>query len=133
VSRHSAGGGGEAETRPDSSSLTESALAPLVPEDGLFEGQVAVVGQTLIEGTVQGSLRGPGELIVGARARIEGPIECADLDSRGRINGPVVVRTRARLASGARFEGDMVAQTVEVDDNAVWNGLARVGPIAEQD
>lgn len=133
MSARSAGGEGTAQTQPDSTDMRESAPAPLVPENGLFEGQVAVVGQTRIEGTVQGSLRGPGELLIGPQARIEGPIECTKVDSRGEIIGSVIAHTRAHLASGARFEGNMEAQTLEVDDDAIWNGLARVGPTTGQE
>ncbi len=100
---------------------------PLVPRGGLWEGQVAIVGKTLIDGAVNGSLRGPGELVLGTGSRIEGVIDCEILDSRGEITGPVTARSRARLRSGAYFEGDLEAPSVEVEDDAVWNGVARVG------
>jgi len=99
----------------------------LIPPDGLFEGQIAVVGETRIDGQVRGSLRGPGSLVLGPTAQIEGPIECETVHSQGRIMGPVVARSRAHLGAGAHFEGDLEAPTLEVDDDAIWNGEARVG------
>jgi cytoskeletal protein CcmA (bactofilin family) len=102
----------------------------LVPLDGRFEGQIAVVGETRIDGQVRGSLRGPGMLVLGPSARVEGPIECEVLESSGEIVGPVLARGRARLGPGTRFEGDLEAPVLEVDDDAVWNGVARVGPPA---
>ena len=53
-------------------------MPALVPENGRFEGQIAVVGETRIEGAVQGSLRGPGTLHLGESAHVEGIIDCAD-------------------------------------------------------
>ena len=99
----------------------------LVPRDGRFEGQIAVVGQTRIDGQVVGSLRGPGTLVLGSSARVEGPIECEVVDSSGEIIGSVRAQRRARLGPGTRFEGDLEAPVLEVDDDAVWNGVARVG------
>lgn len=99
----------------------------LVPEGGLFEGQVAVVGQTRVEGTIRGSLRGPGSLILGPQSKVEGRIECEVLSSRGEIVGPVVARKHAHFGDGARFEGDLRAPAVEVDGDVIWNGTARVG------
>lgn len=99
----------------------------LVPRDGRFEGQIAVVGETRIDGQVLGSLRGPGMLVLGPSARVEGSIECEVVDSRGEIIGPVTARIRARLGPGTRFEGNLEAPVLEVDDDAVWNGAARVG------
>ncbi|MBK7949791.1 MAG: polymer-forming cytoskeletal protein [Deltaproteobacteria bacterium] len=99
----------------------------LVPPGGAFEGQVAITGPTRIEGSVRGSLRGPGDLFVGAHGRIEGRVECESLESAGEIVGPVSVRTRARLEAGARLDGDLCAPTVVFDEAAVWNGRALVG------
>lgn len=103
----------------------------LVPPGGAFEGQVAVVGTTRIEGSVRGSLRGPGHLRVGPEARVEGRVECESLESRGEIVGPVSVRTRARLGGRGRLDGDLHAPTVLLEDEAVWNGRAVVGCEAE--
>lgn len=114
---------------------TGSRLAPdstaefaLVPRAGFFEGQIAVVGETRIDGTVLGSLQGPGDLVLGIDARVEGRIECERVSSQGEILGPIVARKHAHLGDGARFEGDLVAPAVEVDGDVVWNGKARVRP-----
>ncbi len=100
---------------------------PLVPSGGFFEGQVAVVGDTRIEGTVQGSLRGPGRLVLHAGARVEGVVECDRVDAQGRILGPVKAGRLARFGPGAEIEGDDEAPALEVSDDAIWNGRARIG------
>ncbi len=100
---------------------------PLVPQDGLFEGQVAVVGDTRIAGAVIGFLRGPGTLHLEPTAVIEGPIDCAALESQGRIVGTVHARRRAHLGPGSHFEGDLEAPVLEVDEDALWHGKARIG------
>ena len=111
----------------ESAATQQGGGPPLVPEAGLFEGQVAVVGETKIAGAVIGALRGPGELHLEETATIEGPIDCEALESAGRIVGSVQVRRRARLAAGTHLEGDLAAPVVEVDDDAVWIGTARIG------
>jgi len=88
---------------------------------------VAITGQTRVDGTVRGSLRGSGELILGPEARVEGAVECDVLSSRGVIVGPVVARIRAHFGGGAHLEGDLDTPAVEVDGDVVWNGVARVG------
>jgi cytoskeletal protein CcmA (bactofilin family) len=102
----------------------------LVPRGGSFEGQVAIVGPTRIEGHVRGSLRGVGDLRIGSEARVEGRVECDALESDGEILGPVSVRTRARFGPGARLDGDLQAPIVSLDEDAVWNGRALVGGAA---
>lgn len=99
----------------------------LVPLGGHFEGQIAVVGETRVDGSVRGALRGPGMLVLGPGARVEGTVDCASLDNSGEINGTVTVYGRARLGPGARLEGRLEAPILEVDNGALWNGTARVG------
>lgn len=111
---------------PDHGSATLDSI-PLIPRAGVFEGMVAVVGETRIEGTVRGNLRGPGSLVLGPEGRVEGAIECDAVTSQGVIIGPVAVRTRAQFSDGARFEGILEAPTVEIVGEVVWNGVARVG------
>jgi len=115
----------EGEGRSASASTADFAL---VPEAGFFEGQIAVVGETRIDGTVLGSLQGPGDLVLGTNAKVEGRIECETVSSQGEVVGPIVARKHAHLGDGARFEGDLVAPAVEVDGDVVWNGKARVSP-----
>ena len=105
----------------------DSANVPLIPADGVFEGQVSVQGQTRIDGTIRGTLRGTGRLELGPQSRVEGDIECEDVRSEGAIVGPVVAHHRAELGPGARLEGDLTAPVVKVHDSAVWNGVAKVG------
>lgn len=105
----------------------------LVPAGGAFEGQVALIGPTRIDGHVHGSLRGTGELVVGPGARIEGLVDCESISSEGEILGPVSVRTKARFGPGARLDGDLQAPVVFLDDDAVWNGRATVGSRIDSD
>ena len=118
---------GERDRAPESAATRHADGPPLVPSEGLFEGQVAVVGDTRIAGAVIGTLRGPGTLRLDPTATIEGPIDCQALESAGRIVGTVQVRDRARLGAGTHLEGDLEAPVLEVDDDAVWNGKARIG------
>lgn len=125
--RETSGGSGSWSTWSAPVETASPALVALVPHEGVFEGQLVLAGTTLIEGVVRGSLRGSGELVLGPDARVEGVIECDVVTSRGQILGSVVARRCIRLAEGARMDGDLQAPAIEVADDVVWNGRARVG------
>lgn len=115
--------------RPHSPEFPASDEA-LVPEGGVFEGQVAVAGPTRIDGTVRGTLRGPGALLIGRTGHVEGQIDCSEVVAQGAVIGTITAEQRACLDAGAHFEGDLAAPVLEVHDDAVWIGKARIGPPA---
>ncbi|GEM_PF-5546593 len=130
------GDGSGAVTKPAHASVPLAAPCPeardvdavaLVPKGGFFEGQVALQGRTQVEGAVRGSLRGSGELVLSAEARVEGLVECDVVSCSGTIIGPVAVRIRAYFGDGAHFDGDLDAPRLEIEGDVVWNGIARVG------
>jgi cytoskeletal protein CcmA (bactofilin family) len=106
-----------------------SAPPPLVPAAGVFEGQVVLQGETRIEGSVKGALRGPGCLAVGPGGRVEGEIECRDIENQGFISGSVAAVGGVWLGPGSRFEGPIRSGTLALDETAIWNGEARVGQL----
>jgi cytoskeletal protein CcmA (bactofilin family) len=130
-------GPSEADDKPVPNSSLPRMVAPgtpipaarcaLVPEGGVFEGQVALVGETRIEGVIRGRVRGEGRLLLGPRGRIEGVLECDEVDCEGVVQGPIHARRSLRLGPDARLEGDVETPKMEVCPTAVWNGTARVG------
>ena len=104
----------------------QDALA-LVPAGGIFEGEIALLGPTRIEGTVQGTIRGPGKLIIQPGAYVEGAVDCEALDCHGRIRGSVIARDHVRLGAGSELEGDLDTDALLMDPESVWNGAARIG------
>lgn len=100
----------------------------LVPAAGFFEGQVVLQGETRIEGSVRGALRGPGRLAVGPGGRIEGAVECSEVASQGFISGSVAAVGGVWLGPGSRIEGPIRSSTLALDETAIWNGQASVGP-----
>lgn len=99
----------------------------LVPEGGLFEGQIAVAGPTRIDGIVRGSLRGPGSLLIGSNGHVEGQINCAEVVAQGAVVGPITAEQRACLDAGAHLEGDLASPVLEVNDDATWIGKGKIG------
>jgi cytoskeletal protein CcmA (bactofilin family) len=112
---------------PDGRASALATGVALVPRGGFFEGQVVLLGETLIEGSVRGSLRGSGALVLGPEARVEGVVECDTVSSRGEIVGPIVARVRVHLGDGAHLEGDLDAPAVELEGEVLWNGRSNVG------
>ena len=124
---------GEAENRgiaPESLQHVVAGDLPknaLVPAAAVFEGLVVLQGETRIEGAVRGACRGQGRLAVGPGARIEGAVECDEVQTQGFISGALDAVGGVWLGPGSRIDGAIRSNTLTMDETAVWNGRAQVG------
>lgn len=99
----------------------------LVPAAAVFEGLVVLQGETRIEGAVRGACRGQGRLSLGPGGRVEGAVECDEVETQGFISGALDAVGGVWLGPGSRIDGAIRSNTVAMDETAVWNGRAQIG------
>jgi cytoskeletal protein CcmA (bactofilin family) len=104
----------------------------LVPENTHFAGPVFFDRAAEILGTVDGSVQGPGSLVVGPRARVKGPVEVADLLLAGEVEGEVTAAERASLVEGATLRGTLRTPRVRIEEGAHLDGPCRIGPVENE-
>jgi cytoskeletal protein CcmA (bactofilin family) len=100
---------------------------PLIPAGGRFVGQLAVRGEALVEGELEGMVEGEGRLVVGSAGRVVGPVSVDELHVSGEVEGDVTTRVRVCLDGGATLRGTLETRLLEVADGAVLEGPCRVG------
>ncbi len=107
----------------------EGSLTALVPEGGFFEGRIFAPGKAAIEGTVVGPVETRDGLVVGPKARVDGPVRAGVLELSGRVDGDVVARERASIAQGATLRGTLKSPRVSIAEGALLEGPCQVGPV----
>lgn len=118
------------ETRPASLPARRREEMPLtvISEGDVLVGRLAMTGNGQVNGTFDGDLSCPGELLVGSEARIRADIEAHDLVLAGHVHGNVVIRGRLKITSTGRLEGDAHVGSLVVQEGGVHFGLLRVYP-----
>ena len=107
----------------------EGFITGLVPEGGFFEGRIFAPGRAAIEGTVVGPIETRDALVVGPKARVDGPVRAGVLELSGRVDGDVVALERASLAQGATLRGTLKSPRVSIAEGALLEGPCQVGPV----
>lgn len=96
----------------------ETIIGPSVKVEGNFVGQ----GNIIVEGTVKGSVKTNGNVMVGNKAKITAAVEAANAVISGEIRGNVTVSGDLELTESARITGDVVAKTLAIARGAMLNG-----------
>ena len=84
-------------------------------------GEVHSEGDFRIDGTVEGSIRAEGRVIIGKEGKVKGLIECTNADIEGEVTGDISVSDMLSLKSTAVIYGDVVIGKLTVEPGASFN------------
>ena len=98
--------------------------------DANFKGEMNFEKGLRLMGRFEGKMNTPGRLHIAKEARMQADVDCGALIVEGDVKGNLSANDRIELKSTARYEGDLRASKLVVDEGAVFNGHVTVGPDA---
>lgn len=115
------------DTPPSAGAASEGAVGTSVIAAGLkIVGDVETAGTLKIEGTVQGSIRGARQVIVGRSGVIQGDIQAEEIVLGGRVVGTVTATERVEIQANSVIEGDVHTRSIVVFEGGLLNGNVRM-------
>lgn len=98
--------------------------------DANFKGEMNFEKGLRLQGRFEGKMNTPGRLHIAKEARMQADVDCGALIVEGDVKGNLSANDRIELKSTARYEGDLRASKLTVDEGAVFSGHVTVGPEA---
>ncbi len=98
--------------------------------DASFKGELTFEKGMRLQGRFEGSINTPGRLHVSREAKMSADVEAGAIIVEGDVKGNLSANDRIELKSTARYEGDLRASKLVVDEGAVFSGHVTVGPEA---
>ncbi len=86
-------------------------------------GDIVSEGGFRIDGTVQGTLKSPGKIVVGKSGIINGTLEGTNADFEGRFSGKLKLSGVLSLKSSAFIEGEVEVGKLAVEPGATFNAV----------
>jgi cytoskeletal protein CcmA (bactofilin family) len=109
--------------------------ASVLGADLVIKGGIEGRGEIQLQGRAWGDVK-VERLVVGEQAELEGAVEAASVEVRGRVMGSITAR-QVRLAPSARVEGDITYEQLAIEMGAQFEGkcirtkaTAQTAPIA---
>jgi cytoskeletal protein CcmA (bactofilin family) len=98
--------------------------------DVTFKGEMSFEKGLRLQGKFEGKISSPGRLHVAREARLSADVESGAIVVEGDVKGNLIANDRIELKQSARYEGDLRASKLTVDEGAVFSGHVTVGPDA---
>lgn len=84
-------------------------------------GDIISEGGFRVEGTIEGTFKTTGRVVVGKSGYIQGTLECSNADFEGRFSGNLIVSETLSLKPTALIEGEVSVGKLAVEPGASFN------------
>lgn len=94
----------------------------------VVKGDLETDGIIKIEGTVDGTVRAQGQVLVARGGEVHGDIHTRGAVIGGKVKGSLVAEERVEVQDGALIEGDLTTPRLVVHEGGDVNGRVVMGP-----
>jgi cytoskeletal protein CcmA (bactofilin family) len=98
--------------------------------DASFKGELNFEKGMRLQGRFEGKVTTPGRLHIAKEAKMQADVDAGAIIVEGDVKGNLSASERIELKASARYEGDLRASKLVVDEGAVFTGHVSVGPEA---
>src|SRR6476659_5672357 len=96
--------------------------------DANFKGELNFEKGMRLMGRFEGKMNTPGRVHIAKEAKMQADVDAGAIIVEGDVQGNLAANDRIELKQTARYEGDLRATKLVVDEGAVFNGHVSVGP-----
>ncbi|MBL4704516.1 MAG: polymer-forming cytoskeletal protein [Flavobacteriales bacterium] len=97
----------------------------------IIEGTINSESNIRIDGTVRGTIKTKGRLVVGPKGRIEGDVICNNAEVEGTIDGQIKVNEILSLRATAKILGDIHTGKLAIEPGASFTGTCNMGGVVK--
>lgn len=94
----------------------------LIGNGTTIKGEIVATGDIRIDGTVIGTVKSTGKVVIGQQGVVEGEIICNSADISGRVKGIVRVEELTSLKSTSRLEVELYTKQLFIEIGAIFTG-----------
>lgn len=94
----------------------------LIGNGTTIKGEINAIGDIRIDGTVIGTIKSSGKIVIGQQGIVEGDIICNNTDISGQVKGTVRVEELTSLKSPSRIEGELYTKKLFIEIGAIFTG-----------
>jgi len=105
----------------------------IISESTLIKGDIISNGDIRIDGELIGNIEAKGRLVIGPTGKVEGEINCNNIEVSGYIKGKLIVSELITMKASARIYGDITAGKLSVEPGSLFTGTCSMGSSKEKD
>lgn len=101
----------------------------IISEGTLIKGDISASGDIRIDGELVGNINAKGRLVIGPQGKVDGEVNCNNIEISGYIKGKISVSELLTMKSSAQIFGDIVAGKLSVEPGSIFTGSCSMGDL----
>lgn len=97
-----------------------------------IKGDIESDGDFRIEGTVVGTVKAKGKIVVGETGKVEGQILCLNADISGEVKAKLDVGELTTLRATSKLAGDIITKKISIEPGALFSGSCQMTALTEK-
>ncbi len=94
----------------------------ILAKDIVVKGELFCEGLLRVEGKIEGSIKGHGEVTIAESADLKADIEGRKIIILGKVEGNIKATESVELVSTAKVFGDITTDKISIEEGAVFTG-----------
>lgn len=99
----------------------------IINEGTVIKGDIIANGDIRIDGELIGNIDAKGRLVIGPNGKVDGEINCNNIEVSGYIKGKVNVSEMLTMKASAKIAGDIIAGKLSVEPGSLFTGTCTMG------
>jgi len=106
-----------------------SSAINMIGSGTVITGDIKSKGDIRIDGSLIGSIKTEGKVVVGEGGIVEGDVVCQDADIAGVLKAKISVSQLLSLKSSAKLNGDIITNKLSIEPGASFTGSCSMGAV----
>lgn len=103
-----------------------------IVEGAVIEGTIQSPVDFRVDGTIKGTLRTQGKLVIGPQGSVEGQIFAGEASIAGKLKGSLEVKGLTTLAQTAQVHAELYTGQISIEAGAQFSGQCHMGVKASE-
>ena len=104
----------------------------VIAKNTTIVGDIKSEGDFRIDGTLEGTLKTNGRVIIGLEGFIKGNVEATNADIEGKFSGQLVVSKTLTMKTTANISGDVIVGKLSVEPGAAFNATCSMKGVIKE-
>ena len=116
---------------PSTSAVVDTNSIDRIAEGSVLEGNLNSSKGIRIDGTVKGSVKCEGKVVVGKSGVVEGEIFCQSADIEGTLKSSIEVKDILELKATSNLHGEISTGKLSIEPGANFTGSCKMGAVVK--